>query len=523
MKQKLMRKTFSKLPYIFVFMLLTTSQLIILIPNSEPVSDDTIVRINPIYQSVSKDDIFQIQIGVDPAEPIEGVVCNLEFDPDVVKVDGITIGEMFSISDGGIIDNDAGTIIGIFGVMIGGNTTNTSGILATVDFTAEKGGTSPLNLFNVTASNSDDNLTPIIVEDGIVAVVDDDIDDTIIRINPTYQSVSKDDTFQIQIEVDPAEPIKGVVCNLEFDSSVVSANSITISEMFNISDGGVINNDAGIITGIFGVMIGDNSTNSSGILATVDFTAEKGGTSPFNLLNATVSNSYDDNLTTIIVEDGIVLVDSISGNNPPYEPTLISPSDDSTVDSETSATLKVQVTDPNGDSMDVRYYDASDDSLIGTDDDVSNGSIASLTWLDLSSDTTYFWYAIANDSELETKSDTWSFTTIYEPDIDLSIEIKGGIGVRTIIKNNGDDDAENVEVTISVNNKGWIEKIDKSVVLSNNIIKSGKKMIASMGLFRVFARIEITVTAECEEWFSASKSVDGFLFGPIVIIKLLQL
>jgi len=489
MKQKLMRKTFSKLPYIFVFMLLTTSQLIILIPNSEPVSDDTIVRINPIYQSVSKDDIFQIQIGVDPAEPIEGVVCNLEFDPDVVKVDGITIGEMFSISDGGIIDNDAGTITGIFGVMIGGNTTNTSGILATVDFTAEKGGTSPLNLFNVTASNSDDNLTPIIVEDGIVAVVDDDIDDTIIRINPTYQSVSKDDTFQIQIEVDPAEPIKGVVCNLEFDSSVVSANSITISEMFNISDGGVINNDAGIITGIFGVMIGDNSTNSSGILATVDFTAEKGGTSPFNLLNATVSNSYDDNLTTIIVEDGIVLVDSISGNNPPYEPTLISPSDDSTVDSETSATLKVQVTDPNGDSMDVRYYDASDDS----------------------------------DSELETKSDTWSFTTIYEPDIDLSIEIKGGIGVRTIIKNNGDDDAENVEVTISVNNKGWIEKIDKSVVLSNNIIKSGKKMIASMGLFRVFARIEITVTAECEEWFSASKSVDGFLFGPIVIIKLLQL
>jgi len=521
MKQKLMRKTCSKIPYIFVFILLTTSQLIILIPNSEPVSDDTIVRINPIYQSVSKDDIFQIQIGVDPAEPIEGVVCNLEFDPDVVKVDGITIGEMFNISDGGIIDNDAGTIIGIFGVMIGGNTTNTSGILATVDFTAEKGGTSPLNLFNVTASNSDDNLTPIIVEDGIVVVVDDDIDDTIVRINPLYQSVSKNDTFQIQIWVDPAEPIKGVVGNMKFDPSVISVNNITIGEMFNISDGGEFDNDTGIITGIFGVMVGDNSTNSSGIFATVEFTAEQEGTSPLNLFNFTVSDSYD-NLTPIIAKDGLVLVDILPGNNPPYEPTLISPSDDSTVDSETSATLKVRVTDPNGDSMDVRYYDASDDSLIDTDHDVSNGSTASLTWLGLSSDTTYFWYSIANDSELETKSDTWSFTTRYEPDIDLSIEIKGGIGVRTIIKNNGDDDAENVEVSISVNNRGLFEKLDKSVVLSNNIIKSGKDMIASMRIFRVFARIEIKVTAECEEWCSASKSVNGFLLGPIVIIKLLQ-
>ena len=521
MRNKLMRKTFSKLPYIFVFMLLTTSQLITLIPNSEPVSDDTIIRINPTYQSVSKDDSFQIKIEVDPSEPIEGVVCNIEFDPSVVSAINVTIGEMFIISDGGIIDNDAGTITGIFGVMIGGNSTNSSGILATVNFTAEKGGTSQLNLFNVTASNPDDNLTSIIVEDGIVSVLDDGIDDTIIRINPTYQSVSKDDTFQIQIEVDPAEPIKGVVCNMEFDPSVISANNVTIGEMFNIYDGGIIDNNTGIITGIFGVMIGDNSTNSSGILATVEFTAQKGGTSLFNLLNTTVSNS-DDNLTTIIVEDGIVIVDHPSGNIPPYKPNLISPSDDSTVDSETSATLKVRVTDPNGDSMDVRYYDASDDSLIGTEYDVANGSIATLVWLDLSPETTYFWYAIADDQEFNTKSDIWSFKTENIPDIDLSIEIKGGIGVRTFIKNNGDDDAENVEVTISVNNRGLIEKIDKSVVLSNNIIKSGKEMIASMKLFRVFARIEITVTAECEEWCSETKSVDGFLFGPMVIIKLLQ-
>jgi hypothetical protein len=70
------------------------------------------------------------------------------------------------------------------------------------------------------------------------------------------------------------------------------------------------------------------------------------------------------------------------------------------------------VTDPDDDTMDVLFFDASDDSLIGTDLNVPSGSTALVQWGDLSYNTTYSWYAIADDTMYETKSDTWSFTTI---------------------------------------------------------------------------------------------------------------
>lgn len=99
------------------------------------------------------------------------------------------------------------------------------------------------------------------------------------------------------------------------------------------------------------------------------------------------------------------------GNNPPDQPTLISPEDGSTVDSNDSATLEVGVSDPDDDPMDVYFYDNSDDGLIGTVMGVVSGGSAQIEWSGLSANTTYSWYAVANDTELETKSDTWSFTT----------------------------------------------------------------------------------------------------------------
>ena len=98
-------------------------------------------------------------------------------------------------------------------------------------------------------------------------------------------------------------------------------------------------------------------------------------------------------------------------NNPPNHPSLISPENGTTISSTDSATLKVGVTDPDNDPMDVSFYDNSDDSLIGKFTDISSGSSAEILWTNLNSDTTYHWYATANDSKFETRSDTWSFIT----------------------------------------------------------------------------------------------------------------
>ena len=62
--------------------------------------------------------------------------------------------------------------------------------------------------------------------------------------------------------------------------------------------------------------------------------------------------------------------------------------------------------------MNVSFYNASDDSLIDVAEDVQNGTRAEVIWSDLECSTTYSWYAIANDSIFENRSETWFFTTI---------------------------------------------------------------------------------------------------------------
>ncbi|PTD94417.1 hypothetical protein C9439_02555 [archaeon SCG-AAA382B04] len=61
--------------------------------------------------------------------------------------------------------------------------------------------------------------------------------------------------------------------------------------------------------------------------------------------------------------------------------------------------------------MNVTFYDASDDSQIGTTQTgIADGGTASVPWSDLEEETTYSWYAVADDGEYMTPSDTWSFT-----------------------------------------------------------------------------------------------------------------
>ncbi|MEF8874694.1 MAG: S8 family serine peptidase, partial [Candidatus Thermoplasmatota archaeon] len=62
-------------------------------------------------------------------------------------------------------------------------------------------------------------------------------------------------------------------------------------------------------------------------------------------------------------------------------------------------------------TMDVSFYDASNDSLIDTVEDVSSGSRTSVTWTDLDFYTLYDWYVVVDDGELSATSDTWTFRT----------------------------------------------------------------------------------------------------------------
>jgi len=111
-------------------------------------------------------------------------------------------------------------------------------------------------------------------------------------------------------------------------------------------------------------------------------------------------------------QDEVIIIST--SNNPPNSPINPSPYNGEP-NVVLNPSLSVEVTDPDGDSMDVYFYDSTDHSLIGTKTNVPSGGRASVIWLDLSYDNLYYWYAVAKDTIDETSSPTWSFTTESEP------------------------------------------------------------------------------------------------------------
>ncbi len=136
-------------------------------------------------------------------------------------------------------------------------------------------------------------------------------------------------------------------------------------------------------------------------------------------------------------------------NHAPDTPTYPSPADGA-VDVSTSPLLTVDVSDPDGDAMNVTFYNASDDSVIGTATGVASGSTASVTWSGLSLNTTYEWYAVADDGQDTTQSATWSFTTMpaedTEPPVAVARADRTSISVGETVNFDGSDSTDNVGI-----------------------------------------------------------------------------
>ncbi len=123
--------------------------------------------------------------------------------------------------------------------------------------------------------------------------------------------------------------------------------------------------------------------------------------------------------------------------------------EDSAIGVQTDVELSVQVEHGLEEPMDVDFFDASDDELIGTDEDVESGDRAYTSWENLAYETDYGWYAIAYDDEDNASSDTWTFTTvpesyfhvkIIEPEDEEEFVENDEINVDYKIQNIGDEE-----------------------------------------------------------------------------------
>ncbi len=110
-------------------------------------------------------------------------------------------------------------------------------------------------------------------------------------------------------------------------------------------------------------------------------------------------------------EDSITISFNPIPNRPPAAPINPDPPNES-VDIPVPVVLSVNVFDETGDFVDVYFYNASNDALIGVDNNVpSDWSTASVVWNEAIKGRFCYWYAIANDSEYENRSETWVFAT----------------------------------------------------------------------------------------------------------------
>ena len=141
----------------------------------------------------------------------------------------------------------------------------------------------------------------------------------------------------------------------------------------------------------------------------------------------TVSTDEDGN-----VEDAPIRADArCMFNNPAPAPTDPSIPDGSAGVS-LSPTLSVTVSDPDGQPLDVYFYDEYGNQ-IGAEVGVSSGESASITWSGLSSDTQYSWYVTVFDGMETTTSETWSFTTAEAPAVPVVNPAAMSLGVIGLI------------------------------------------------------------------------------------------
>ena len=172
----------------------------------------------------------------------------------------------------------------------------------------------------------------------------------------------------------------------------------------------------------------------------------------------------------VISDDGLCVTQSdtwsFTTNYGPNDPTNPTPNDGAT-GINYSPTLSVDVSDDDGDDLTVSFYDASDDSLIDADIVLGGTGTASVTWSELSSDTSYSWYVKANDGLSVTQSATWSFTTNYEPNVPTNpTPNDGATGINyspTLSVDVSDDDGD--DLTVSFYDASDDSLIDTEIVL----------------------------------------------------------
>ncbi|AKB17617.1 putative Ig domain-containing protein [Methanosarcina sp. WWM596] len=187
---------------------------------------------------------------------------------------------------------------------------------------------------------------------------------SIIMIIPC-ENVAPGAQFDLGIKIDPSTSINGAQLDILFDSSMVSASSVTEGDFFKqsgsstIFNSGAIDNIAGTVINIYGYILGPLNVSTPGTFATVNLTAgNRTGIAEFNLSNVLISDASSKSAPYTVTNTS-VLIDTA----PVMDPICYLKS----IDEKSALTFKVIAKDADGDELILSASDLPDGAEFNTE------------------------------------------------------------------------------------------------------------------------------------------------------------
>jgi len=148
--------------------------LIIIVPPPIRADGPTLVQVNPTNKTVSAGQTFAITIACTPGQSIKSYELRLSFNPTLLHANSVTEGTIFTgyttFFNPGTINNTAGTIHNVYGLIVGAGSVTNQGSLISLSFTAQAAsGTTILGLFDVGITN-ETAYVPITVTNGTITL-----------------------------------------------------------------------------------------------------------------------------------------------------------------------------------------------------------------------------------------------------------------------------------------------------------------------------------------------------------------
>ena len=331
--------------------------------------DVTSVCVDPVGQTVGFGESFTVDVFCVPGQPVKGWELCVLFNASLIQADAVVEGDIFSnfstFFNDGTIDNNAGSIIDIYNLIIGAGNVTGAGSLCSISFTAGSVcGVSVIELFNVGVTN-ETAYVPVAVTNGSV---------TVFNSPPVISNP------------DPADGAVGVSVSLdEVCVDIVDGEGDSFNWSVETCP------DVGSCS-----VVGDVSGRKCCAVSGLEF----------GMLYRWFVNVTD---CVSGVSVGAVFNFTTETNNPPYEPSDPIPENGSV---NVSITTTISWTGGDPDAGDTVTYDVYFDTTSPPDLVVSNQSTTTYSPGVLEQGTLYYWQIVAWDEHgAKTSGPIWHFTT----------------------------------------------------------------------------------------------------------------